>query len=303
MATAFPPTHHHADTLEYQAVMDRYAIQTQGNVKANEPYKIKLSELIGLASFTAGSVAVTSRPMLDKHIGGASLLGVGLVVADLHHRMFGGRVVEAAQRLFGGSAHAMQAMGVLACSVLSGGTFTRMVRDGGVRNPADPRWLSVAATGAYFMSGHVMMEPHVKHWVESKFGESLTLARNADDQKHLEVPTAPFFKQLAFVIGGAHILAYGMIEKENISKFIGAAFMVGPSLSLGNLLWKGAQESHRERTDPNTRIHYLSVTDPKDDALDYAKIALKPLVDEQGDFQFDRFAEMLDAVKMPQKNR
>lgn len=291
------------DVTEYQSALDRYTLEKEGKAEASEPAKAKIYELIGLASFMTGSALVTSRPMLDKNVGGASLLGVGLVAADLHHQIFGGKMVEAAQFTFGGATEAMRAMGVVACSVLSGGTFYRMVKDGGVKNPLDPRWLSFIGVSAFFMGGHVMMQPDVKHWVESKFGETLTLAHHADREKNLEVPTAPFFKQLAFAIGGAHILAYGMLGSNNISKVIGSVFMVGPTMSLANLIYKGSQESHAERTDPETRIHFLSVTDPKEDVLQHKKSIAKPLVDEDGKFHFDRFAEMLGMGKQPQNVR
>jgi hypothetical protein len=105
------------------------------------------------------------------------------------------------------------------------------------------------------------------------------------------------------VFGGAHILAYGLIEKENISKFIGGAFMVGPSLSLGNLVHRGMQDSHRERMNPDARIHFLSVTDPKEDAQKHEASTLKPLVDEQGRFQFDSLTHMMDMAKKQQMLR
>lgn len=273
---------------DYQPILDRYTLQKEGKADANSSAKIQLLELLGLASFMSGSAALVTMPMIDKKIGGASLMGVGLVAADLHHKLFGGRVVDAAQAAFGGTAEAMRTMGVLACTVLSAGGFYRMVKDGGVKNPMDPRWLGVIATAAPFMAGHMMMQPEVKAWVEDKFGETLTLAKAADDKKDLKVPTAPFFKQLAFVIGGAHILAYGMIKSDHLAKFIGSAFMVGPSMSLGNLLWKGA---HHVRP----RIHFLSVTDPKQDAI----FGSQPIVNENGKFDFDQFVKLVGMAKTP----
>ena len=284
MAPEKPTAKQPNDPPSVANVIDKIATVHGNTVEIKPEVSSQILQFLTQAGYIAGAAKLASLPAPELNIGGGAFLAIGLIVADLHATGGKGPAVLAAKKIFGSVPNALLVLGVAGCTTLGGVTFYRMVKDGGINDPKDPRWLIVAGNFGPYLAGNLMNEPRVKNWVEKRFGKTIELAyREGDKTRHMTVDTVLFYQQLAFAMGAAHILAAGIIQGDLTTTMIASSFLAAPAVAAGNML-KPVQEDLLDENWKKDRRGFLTAV---------ARLVVKPTLSADGNLLLDNVMAMI----------
>ncbi len=199
-----------------------------------------------LAALTGGAAIVMTAEPHDVKLGGACLMAIASVIADLQSGKRIGHTDKmlAVLRKTPGMQEAGEAelLGLLtygACAFLGGGELMRMIEQGRTSNLTDPGYINLVYNLMLYPLGGAIGLPSVQNYL-TKAGAKSSVSfsyRDAQgqEQKSAPISTYELAQQAFFFCGASGIAAFGTALGAPSIQATGALFMLSNGINIGTL--------------------------------------------------------------------